>query len=238
MGRRNSFVLKRLVLGLFFAFLSVKAGKEWMSGDTLRHLFLACALVGIASLLRLPKIVSNQGNDKARGRWFADVVCLVYGLAPFLLNALFKPMHWMTTLADTASWLTSSSGIFSVFLAPVVEEYFFRGWLLNGQRTLYEPPQSETESTGSRWLMLCYTNALFFWALHAPFDWSVWKLALSDGKMPMSLGPFFLGLVTCALTLFSGSLRPAIVFHLLANALGPVWQPLLSSETLRSVFYN
>jgi membrane protease YdiL (CAAX protease family) len=238
MVRRNSFALKRLLLGLSLALVAIQALKEFASGDKARHLLLAGALVGIVTLLPFPKTAINEGNCRQRGWCFGDSVCLVYGVLPFLLNAFFRPVPWNSLLAEFAVWLTSTAGLFSIFLAPVAEEYFFRGWLLHGQIAVIEQKDVRGASFRSRWLGICYVNALIFWLLHAPMDVPAWRWALAEGKIPVSLGPFFLGLVTCSLTLFSGRLRPAIVFHMLANALGPVWHPLLSSDAVRAIFYG
>lgn len=238
MMRRNSFALKRLLLGLSLALVAIQALKEFSFGETARHILLAGALVGIVVLLPFPKTALNEGNSRQRGWCFGDSVCLVYGILPFLLNVFLRPVPWNSMLAEFAVWLTSAAGLFSICLAPVAEEFFFRGWLLQGQKAVIEQRDSKGAFLSGHWWGICYLNALIFWLLHAPLDVSVWRWALAEGKIPVSLGPFFLGLATCSLTLFFGRLRPAIVFHMLANALGPVWHPLLSSDAVRSIFYG
>jgi hypothetical protein len=89
-------------------------------------------------------------------------------------------------------------------------------------------------------LQICYLNGLLFWLMHFPIPANfvaLWGDALSRGMIPLSPGPFLLGLTTAAMTISSGTPRSALIFHVLANSLGPLWWPLLSDQNVRSFFY-
>jgi membrane protease YdiL (CAAX protease family) len=89
-----------------------------------------------------------------------------------------------------------------VVLAPVTEELFFRGILLRSLRESYSPIWSVIFS------------AVIFMGGHGGFK----------------IGPLLLGLITAPLTLITGSVLPAVVFHAISNAYGPLlveWFPNL-----------
>jgi membrane protease YdiL (CAAX protease family) len=167
--------------------------------------------------------------------WRDDAFVLAYFLLPLVLNLLFLSESWTQTKSNWQDWVLSEVGLLSILAAPIAEEYFFRGWLLKRQWEALESLPRKSFWTAFK---TCYVNALVFWLMHMPIDLNLWKQALLVGAVPASPGPFLLGLVTCLLTLRTGNLRAAILFHAVANASGPLWWPLMASENLRSIFYN
>lgn len=130
------------------------------------------------------------------------------------LGLLIRP-DWLPTL------LTLS------VLVPIYEEAFFRGALLTRMKSRFC-------NKG----MLVYINSLIFWVFHAPFDREVWSSALSQFALPLGPGPFLLGLVCATIAVKDNSIFWAIVFHALANALGPVWANIISNPTIFGLFYS
>lgn len=230
------------ILCLVSAFVLVKAMSPAIAADLPRHFAVGAVLILLPILAFRPsalffkKILTRSENRW--GAWF----CIAYVFAPVLILVLAFPEQWPEARIELLRWNLSTAGLSAVLLAPLAEEFFFRGWLLNFQRAKSSTEHSPTVKIRSvrEWFWLCYLNAIIFWIFHIPIDedfWTVWMNALEKGLVPLSPGPFFLGFVTTALTLFSGNPRMAIIFHALANASGPLWWPILSNETLRSVFY-
>ncbi len=223
------------VFTLLFAFVFSKCVLVWIPQDWLRHLLVAGVLFLLPNLVgqgQLPEKVRGIRTGKITS---ADSICLVYLVVPILLNFIFLPARWQLTIGELANWIFSEVGFFSIIAAPLAEEYFFRGWLLAKQVAASGTEMSRPFLHSAK---ICYSNALIFWILHMPVDVNLWKDSLLEGQIPMSPGPFLLGFVTCAMTLRTGNLRSAILFHALANATGPLWWPLLANDLWRSIFYN
>lgn len=232
----------RAILCILAAFVLVKAITPAFAADLPRHIAVG------AVLILLPVVAFRQSasffkkifarSENRWGEWF----CITYLFVPVFTLVLFFPEQWPQARIEMERWILSSAGLSAVVLAPLAEEFFFRGWLLNFQRpkSLAEPSAAVSFPNVREWFWVCYLNAIIFWIFHIPVHegfWTVWMQALEKGFVPLSPGPFFLGFVTSALTLFSGNPRAAIIFHALANASGPLWWPVLGNETLRSVFY-
>ncbi|MFZ9519493.1 MAG: CPBP family intramembrane glutamic endopeptidase [Silvanigrellaceae bacterium] len=243
MNKSASFmqVLTGLAFVYVLAFLLVKTISVFLGAEMTGHF-------AIAGVLVLLPLIHRRGDalrafnilGKAKSPW-AGLACFAYALLPILLLMLFYPQEWLRARIELGRWFFSGPGMLAIFLAPVAEEFFFRGWLLNAQMKSARAASATHEKTG--WmdgLKVCYINALLFWLMHVPLPSnfvSLWSDALSTGQIPLSPGPFLLGLATSAMTLTSGSPRSALVFHMLANTMGPVWWPLLSDHHVRNFFY-
>lgn len=223
------------VFTLLFAFVFSKCVLFWIPQDWLRHLLVAGVLFLLPNLVGQGQLLEKVRGIRVGKITSADSLCLVYLVVPILLNFILLPARWQLTVGEWVNWIFSEVGFFSILAAPLAEEYFFRGWLLAKQVTTFG---SETSRSFLHSAKICYFNALIFWMLHMPIDANLWKDSLMEGQIPMSPGPFLLGFVTCGMTLRTGNLRSAIVFHALANATGPLWWPLLANDLWRSIFYN
>lgn len=168
-------------------------------------------------------------------RDWADVVCALFFAFPLLATILVWGHSSVSVYHSWHLWLMSGSAVFSIILAPIAEEFFFRGWLLERQLK-GQTPQGLLSVSAQ--LKVIYLNALVFWLMHAPADFMLWKEALAVGAFPLSPGPFFLGLVSAMLALKTGNLRAATLFHAIANSHGPLWSPLLKYDWLRELFYQ
>lgn len=235
---------KTWIWPLIVTFAMVKLVLLFIPGDLVRHLGVAGVLIAVPlahggranlgffvpGLLRRP--------ERLLGSYF----CLIYAVLPYALLMFFLPNELPQARLELRNWVLSVPGISAILIAPVAEEFYFRGWLLNTQLKSAAGAASQQSSklTFGAMAWICYSNALLFWILHIPVQpgaFDVWVEALKNGMVPVSPGPFLLGLVTCALTLMTGTPRSALIFHMLANALGPMWWPLLRDQTLRSFFY-
>ncbi|NBO39374.1 CPBP family intramembrane metalloprotease [bacterium] len=220
-------------LGIAFVVLKIVLAAALQ--DWLKHVLVALALFAIPVLSRgnnrsiLRKIFAAKKNPHAQ--W----VCLAYFILPLILHSFVQPQEWFRTRLEWQQWILSEPGMAAIVLAPLSEEFFFRGWLLRAQQ---ERRGSAEHASGLQAVWICYINALVFWIFHAPVSLGQWHLALRHGQMPLSPGPFFLGFIVAGLTMWSGNLRAAIIFHMIANAMGPVWLPLLANESIRALFYN
>jgi len=132
-------------------------------------------------------------------------------------------------------WLAAGSSLASIVLAPIAEEIFFRGWLLKHQLHQVSNEPSIPVFVQAK---IIYVNALIFWLMHAPVNFELWRHSLSEGLIPLSPGPFLLGVVVTALTMKTGHLRAAILFHAIANSHGPLWWPILKYDWVRHLFYQ
>ncbi|MEY3901517.1 MAG: hypothetical protein RL189_823, partial [Pseudomonadota bacterium] len=194
------------ILCLVTAFVLVKAITPAIAADLPRHFAVG------AVLILLPIVVFRQSasffktiflsSENRWGEWF----CIAYLFVPVFILVLFFPEQWPQARIAMERWNLSAAGLSAVLLAPVAEEFFFRGWLLNFQRTRVhaEPVTAVNIRNVREWFWLCYLNAIVFWIFHVPIteDFpAVWMQALEKGVVPLSPGPFFLGFVTSALTL-------------------------------------
>lgn len=229
--RFQGFILLRLI----FAFLLIKIILAVFAASWLAHLFVPLLLI-VFSFGSDGKIQWQKIRLSLRApRGWADIVCVAFFIFPILMNVLFFGDSAVGTLLIWRDWLLSDTAIFSVLLAPLAEELFFRGWLLQKQ---LDRELVHNEFALARQLKIIYLNALVFWFMHAPVKLTLWEEALSEGMLPMSPGPFFLGLVVATFALKTKHLRAAILFHAIANSHGPLWWPILKFEWLRHLFYQ
>lgn len=93
-------------------------------------------------------------------------------------------------------------GLFTVFVAPIVEEFIFRGFLAK-----YIFPKQD-----SYWKMIAYTlvSSTIFSLIHTP------------DSIPSFLVYFIMGVVYCSAYLARGDIRYAILLHILNNAIAYV----------------
>jgi membrane protease YdiL (CAAX protease family) len=224
-----------LSLRLLFAFLLVKMLLVVFSGGWLAQLLVPFLLVIIAAVWGGRCLWSQvRALFQSPPDW-GDGVCFVFFVVPVLLSATFYNEGSAESFTNWRLWLVSSSSLFSIVFAPIAEELFFRGWLLRQQRIRCAENHTLTVSDQ---LKIIYLNAFAFWLMHAPLEPKLWIDSLHEGSVPMSPGPFLLGLVTAALTLNLGHLRAAVLFHAIANSQGPLWWPLLKHDWVRQLFYQ
>lgn len=228
------------LLTFIAAFLSIKILGSEIYDQVLRHIAVAAVLLIFPVLHRRSSLFFFRNlTERARHSW-GGYFCLIYALIPVLILLVQYPQEWTRARLELARWTLSTAGLSAVLVAPLAEEFFFRGWLLSIQVEWQKSRETLSAQSVINCAWLCYWNALFFWIFHIPIQsgmLEVWKDALSRGLVPLSPGPFLLGLTACALTRISGTPRAALLFHSLANALGPLWWPLLRDQNLRSFFY-
>lgn len=235
MPQERLILLQSISGRVILAFLGVKACIHLVSNEVLSHVLVAVLLLTLASLSTGLSLTQRLRDSLRGGPDLQDGVCFGFLALPLALNLIFLPHEWHQTSQIWKQWILSISGLCSIVLAPVAEEVFFRGWLLSRQ---IEKCQGEFRQNAFEIGKACYLNALVFWVMHFPIDLHLWKNAFLRGHIPISPGPFLLGLATACLTLRSGHLRAAIIFHAIANATGPLWWPLLANDFVRSLFYN
>lgn len=171
---------------------------------------------------------------KPDSRWGLRV-CLcyfVFTMAAFLLfagddrgrKAIDALARNSVDFEAVAAWL----------LAPIYEEMLFRGALLFALRQTFEILLKNKNV--APWSV--YLTALVFWLFHFPMQIEVWATAWEHGALPLSPGPFLLGIVCAALVVLDSSLWYAIVFHALANFSGVFWAHVLTHPAVFGLFYS
>lgn len=172
--------------------------------------FLVSALV----ILKLRKATFSE-IGLAKTGWARHVgLGLVVGLSPvaltLLLSLLLTKLHGLHPFlprpifggAPFPGTIQPYDLVTLLLLAPICEELFFRGVLFKALGENY-----------STWLTVV-GSALIFMGAH--------------GKL--GYGPFILGLLSGVLVVKTRSILPCVVFHIIANAYGPVmitWFPNL-----------
>jgi membrane protease YdiL (CAAX protease family) len=224
-----------LVLRLIVSFLLVKLVLAVFSEGWLAQLFVPLLLVTIAFGSGGKSLWSNARMMFQSPPDWGDGLCLAFFITPILMNMAYLTHASAESFTLWRLWLMSSSALFSVLFAPIAEEIFFRGWLLQQQLSRCS---GQLVPSASSQLKIIYLNSLAFWLMHAPIDPAAWRHSLSDGFVPLSPGPFLLGLVATAFTLKTGNMRAAILFHAIANSQGPLWWPLLKQDWVRQLFYQ
>jgi len=135
------------------------------------------------------------------------VAMLLYPVVEGLIRWIGAKMLWWDTeelsYSSTAEWCLMS--IVAVVLAPVVEELFFRGYLLT----------SLLEKMRSKALAVC-ASSLVFTSIHA---------FIGPGMMVYI---FLWSLIPSYLYLRTGSLYPAVLMHAFNNAFAYVIIPVLA----------
>jgi membrane protease YdiL (CAAX protease family) len=235
--------LPKLFLLLLIAFFAIKLLAAGISNVLFRHVCVAFVLfiLPFAGSLRTASFFSEILR-RPKNNW-GYFVCLAYVFTPIFIVGFVYPEQWTAVSIELRNWILSPSGFSAVFIAPLAEEFFFRGWLLNSQleRAQERLTQATNRPAASDAFWVCYFNALCFWILHIPVHagfFAHWAEALSHGAVPVSPGPFFLGFVAAGLTVLTRTPFAALMIHSLANALGPLWMPLLRDHGLLNYFYQ
>lgn len=162
-------------------------------------------VIGVPFLLKRKTSLSELGVGNPP-KWYeflaAPAGMVVYYILSFILVAF--AMQFLTFIDFEQVQDTGFNGITQhfdlmmafvglVIVAPIAEEVLFRGYLL-GKLRKYAPV----------WLAVLITSALFA-AVH--FQWNV------------AIDTFALSLVLCFLRIFTGSLWPSIMLHMIKNGL-------------------
>jgi membrane protease YdiL (CAAX protease family) len=226
---------------LLIAFLMIKVSALVIPELFVRHLGVACVLFGLPAMsVRRSYSFFSEIIRRPKNYW-GYLVCFLYILIPVIILGTVYSAQWNKAFAETKQWILSSEGFSAIIIAPVAEEFFFRGWLLKAQIALAEQKQSTKALSGAGLFWICYFNALFFWLLHFPVSpdmFALWSQALAQGVLPVPTGPFFLGIIAASLTLLTGNPAAALLIHSLSNTLGPLWWPLLRDFGMLNYFYR
>lgn len=168
-------------------------------------------VAALAIVIGIPFLLKHKTTPADLGvahppKWYeflaAPAGMVVYYILSFILVAF--AMQFLTFIDFEQVQDTGFNGITQhfdlmmafvglVIVAPVAEEVLFRGYFL-GKLRKYAPV----------WLAVLITSALFA-AVH--FQWNV------------AIDTFALSLVLCFLRIFTGSLWPSILLHMLKNGL-------------------
>ena len=161
--------------------------------------FVGTALL-FASLIKRPHPwqFGLRGTDfwPAVG-WTAAAVASFYVLAALYVAAVGSPDQSTAEDigADNSQLATVGAGVLFVVIAPIAEEFFFRGFLYGALRTRL------------RWLPAALVGGLIFGSLHVFTGLEAVPLLIA------------LGVILCLLYERTQSLYPCIAFHALNNAL-------------------
>jgi membrane protease YdiL (CAAX protease family) len=158
------------------------------------------------------------------------------GYLTFVVGAyvVVHPESWRFDLPQILNPLAlPAASLAAVLVVPFYEEFFFRGALQPRVGTLLQARFDERCAA----LWSIYIVALLFWVFHAPVHLEAWRVAWARGGIPLSPGPFLLGLVCGFIRWRDASIWFAIIFHALANLLGPLWAGLLPPSIL-GMFYS
>ncbi len=166
---------------------------------------------------------------------YGKCITLGYSLLTATIFLLVNTTEWQTKFVKSTKYLFQGADAFhNYFLAPVYEEIFFRGALLLALNRLL----SEFFNQKQVFYWSIYLSAIIFWIFHFPTSFDLWKAALSQGGLPLSPGPFMLGLVCAFIAQKDGSCVYAIILHVLANSCGELWGQIITNETLLRLFYS
>jgi len=200
------------------------------------HAALGCLLIAAGILVVLwgpnkDELLNRFGLQAPTGR-VGYRVSLGYLLLTVAIFAALNPGNWQNLFPHIVNSAFSSNGfLLAVFAAPIYEEFFFRGCL---QPAIFKeikvavPEKSSSEK--SNWSI--YLSALIFWAFHIPLAPSAWLQAWEVNAIPISPGPFFLGLACAFLANRESSILYAVLLHMFANLMGPIWGGMLPASVL------
>lgn len=156
-------------------------------------------------------------------------VCLLYFMVTMGAFMLSHSGLWQHRLPLLLAERVTDSGILWVAVAaPLYEEIFFRGALQSIVSARLG--QSRTSSRAQWWAV--YVTALVFWLFHVPWDGAIWQAAIAAGGLPLSPGPFLVGLACGAVVVIDRSLVMAVILHGLANFVGPLWAFVLPGAVI------
>lgn len=131
---------------------------------------------------------------------FALGACYIYVQTPLneIYNLAFGTQYDIVYQLETEKFFTWNA-MGAMFLAPLAEEYFFRGYILEGLLQKYLP-----------WTAILVSSLLFA-AIHLPFDALYFEFM--DFTVHHAYITFFGGLIAGLLYFKSGSVGPSILFH-------------------------
>lgn len=166
-----------------------------------------------------------------RGRFWTMGALLFYLLALtltlFVFSGPFEVWEVFKSNGQHGWWWTA------VVAAPLYEEIYFRGALLDHQKRAVD---AFCESSKHFWV--CYFNALVFWLFHAPWKVEVWVQALSQGGIPIGPGAFLLGFYLAHQKMLGAKLWECVCVHALANLFGDLFQLWPLPSGFFSLFYS
>ena len=239
------------------SFCALFLGCSMIEGVYHSKLYNTIALRPIAT--SWPKILPKiEGKCLAYSRYWGFWCCVIYfilALLAFAVGVGFDMARALPALEGSFR-ATRSETLYSLFflgvLTPFGEEIFFRGSLLRWKNRPFlfsgvtPNPRPEASSIASaiasgrerRFMMFwsIYLSSIVFWIFHLDPAVDVFQM-LANGTIPLPLGPFLLGLCCGWLAWKDNCLFFAMVFHGLANVLGPLWRPILENVELFSLFY-
>jgi membrane protease YdiL (CAAX protease family) len=183
---------------------------EALVGDVLFDLAFVAAAIYLVSLRGRPRPWDFGFRRVAVGRGVLGLVAA--GVGYYLITDLYASLlslHGTDRLPAPLGTTTSTIGlaglaVFVCVIAPVAEEFFFRGFLFGVLRRMRIRLGGRDAGT---WVAAVITGVLFGLAHTGS--------ALSQDLIPLG----FLGFVLCLLRWKTGSLYPCIALHSLNNAL-------------------
>lgn len=200
------------------------------------HATLACLLVaaGIVIVQAGPNkcaTPSQYGLQRPTGR-AGYRLSMGYFLLTVAIFAALNANDWQNTFPIIISDALSSNGfLLAVLAAPVYEEFFFRGCVQPAVLQQIKTALPENSSSShSNWSI--YLSALIFWIFHIPLAPSAWAQAWATNAIPVSPGPFILGLACGFLANKESSIWFAVLLHIFANLLGPIWGNILPTSIM------
>jgi membrane protease YdiL (CAAX protease family) len=191
--------------GVLFAILSAATGiKSDASGVTLaltlvQDAALAGSAIWLAAQVRRPRPwdFGLRGVPFLRGLKWAAIAFVIYFVFQLVYVAAVHPHQEQTTLKDlgagNGALITALIGVLVVGLAPLIEEFFFRGFFYGSLRT--QVP----------FLGAALIDGLVFGLVHAPTG--------VEAVPPL----IALGFALCVAYEATGSILPGVVLHALNN---------------------
>ncbi|MCL4207981.1 MAG: CPBP family intramembrane metalloprotease [Pirellulaceae bacterium] len=215
-GRTLSTLVAAIVVASFSQYMTITAARELFPGcESVRFSLIGC--LHLALLAGLPFLLARlapraAGFDaqwlpgaRRQWAWFLGMVFLLF-LSKAFVAALAATFLGRPTLPTTSGRITPIGVVFSaivvVLIAPVAEEIFFRGYLLEQLRKLTH--------TGTSNLIQATVFALF----HV----YGWGGAFSSYQLVTAGGAFLCGLIWGAWRVKFRCLLPLVLAHMLYNS--------------------
>jgi membrane protease YdiL (CAAX protease family) len=226
----------RNIVFLVALWVATAAAKSSLTNVFVLHTALACLLAAAGFLVVLRGPNKNErplrfGLQAPTGR-VGYRISVGYLLLTVAIFAAMNPGTWQNLFPKIINDAFSSNNfLLAVLAAPLYEEFFFRGCLqpaILQEINSAVPENSSAEK--SNWSI--YLSALIFWIFHIPLAPSIWSQAWAANAIPISPGPFFLGLACAFLANRESSIWYAVLLHIFANLIGPIWGGMLPSSVL------
>lgn len=211
-----AFYLTRWLLSYAVQGFMVSFGGGWLANDEiLFNLIISiisyCIILAILSLLPIKTLFGKETAGPVDDSRKHDIILhiilavagfIAYYLISLLLANLFSNFPWYNAgqeqevVYSSASNLTQIilSGVALILVAPYFEESIFRGWLYANLRKL--------RVNG---ILAALAVSLAFAFLH--------------GQLNVGLDTFALSLIACYLYEQTGSIRPAVLLHMIKNSI-------------------